>query len=80
MSFDIVFLLEAKQYFNLTVPGFNVYSNVSRVGQHRGGVVMLLKCKLTGIINVDTDSEGQIWITILWWPNQKIGGVYISPK
>lgn len=81
MTFDIVFLLEAKQYFSLTVPRFNVYANVSRVGQHRGGVVMLVKCKLTDdIINVDTGSEGQIWITMSWWPDQKIGGVYIPPS
>lgn len=83
MSFDIVFLLEAKQNFNSTVPGFDVYTNVSRVGQHRGGgVVMLVRCILTDdIINVDTDSEKHIWITMSWWPNQKIGEVYVySPK
>ena len=41
---------------------------------------MLVKCELTDdIVNIDTDSEGQIWITMSWCPNQKIGGVY-SPK
>ena len=30
------------------------------------------------ILNVDTDSEGQIWMTMSRWPNTKIG-VYIPP-
>lgn len=45
LQFNIVWLLETKKYFNLNVPGFNIYRNVSR-GQHRGGV-MFVKSKLS---------------------------------
>ena len=81
MGFDIVFILESKKFFNLTVPGFGVYANVSREGYNRGGVVMLVKCKLlSDVLSVNTDSEGQIWIVMSWWPSLKIGGIYIPPE
>lgn len=32
LKFDIVWILEAKKYFNLNVPGFTVYENISREG------------------------------------------------
>ena len=43
LGFDIVWLLETKYYFNVQVPGFTIYHNVSREGYHRGGVMMLVK-------------------------------------
>lgn len=81
LKFDIVWISEAKKYFNSSVPGFSLYKNVSREGQHRGGVVMLVKSKLAeSISRVDTDTEGQIWVVFFWWPNMKLGGVYIPPE
>lgn len=47
MVYDIVWLLETKMCFNLTVPGFNVYLNASSGGKHRIGVVALVKGWLT---------------------------------
>ena len=80
-DFDIVFLLETKMYFNINIPGFDVYANVSQHGQHRGGVVMLVKCALSSDVSyVDTDDEGQIWVTLLGSPRIKIGGVYVPPE
>lgn len=67
-------------YFNLTVPGFNLYTNASREGQHRGGVVMLVKSKLARYVTqVDATEEGQIWVVLSWLPKVKLGGVYIPP-
>ena len=43
--------------------------------------MMLVKSKLAeSISRVDTDTEGQIWITFSWWLNMKLGGVYIPPE
>ena len=47
LSYDIVRLLETKKYFHLYVLGFSVYTNVSRSGPHRGGVLMLVASWLT---------------------------------
>lgn len=81
LKFDIVWILEAKKYFNSSVPGFTLYRNVSREGQHRGGIVMLVKSKLAeSISRVDTETEGQMWVVFSWWPNMKLGGVYIPPE
>lgn len=78
---DIIWLLETKKYFQLNVPGFSVYTNVSRSGPHRGGVVMLIARWLTEYVSrVDTDVEGQIWLQLSWWPNVNLGGVYIPPE
>ena len=41
---------------------------------------MLVKSSLADDINqVDTDTEGQIWIVLSKWPSLKLGGVYIPP-
>ena len=75
-GYDLVWLLETKKYFHLNVPGFSVYANVSRSGQHRGGIVMLVKRWLTEYVSrIDTEAEGQIWIQLSWWPHLKLGGV-----
>lgn len=67
-------------YFNLTVPGFNLYTNASREGQHRGGVVMLVKSNLARYVTqVDATEEDQIWVVLSWLPKVKLGGVYIPP-
>ena len=81
MDFDIVFILESKMYFNLNVPGFTIYTNVSSAGKHRGGVIMMLKSRLSNdVLSVNTDNEGQIWLTMSWWPSLKFGGIYIPPN
>ena len=38
-GFDVVWLLESKEYFHVSVPGFMVYCNISakRYGQRRSG-------------------------------------------
>ena len=55
LNFDIVWILQAKKYVNSSVPGFIFYKNVSREGQHRCGIVMLVKNKLAeSISSVDT--------------------------
>lgn len=80
LKYDIVWILEGKKYFHLNVPGFDIYKNVSRVGQYRGGVVMLVKSSLVhDIKQVDTGAEGQIWVELSKWPNLKLGGIYIPP-
>lgn len=81
LKFDIVWILESKMYFELNVPGFNIYRNVSREGHHRGGVVMLVKSKLMdSVLQVDTKEEGQIWVVLSCLPALKLGGVYIPPS
>ena len=83
LGFDIVWILETKKHFNVQVPGFTVYENVSREGYHRGGVMMLVKHKiLDSIVEVDTNTEGQIWIVLDRHGTQtvKVGGVYIPPE
>ena len=50
INFDLVWILEAKKYYSLSVPGFSVYRNDSKVGQKRGGVVLLLRSYLNQYI------------------------------
>ena len=58
LEYDIVWILEAKNYFNLSVPGVITYKNVSSRGHRRGGVMMFLKDWLTqDIMNVGTNIE-----------------------
>ena len=83
LDFDIVWILESKKYFNLQVPGFFIYQNVSREGHHRGGVIMLVKQKYVNyIMEVDTNTEGQIWAILAKKGSSmvKVGGVYIPPE
>ena len=81
LGFDIVWLLETKKYFNVQVPGFVVYQNVSKEGYHRGGIMMLVKYTILDcIVQVDTNTEGQIWIVLEQCGTMKVGGVYIPPE
>ena len=80
LNYDIVWLLETKQYFNLNVPGFIAYTNVSKSGTHRGGVVLLIKHKIAELVsNIDREVEDQIWIELSCLPSVKLGGIYIPP-
>ena len=77
----MVWILETNKYFNLNVPGFDIYRSDSRVGQHRGGVVMFVKSSLASDIKyMDMDTDGQIWAVLTQWPNSKLGGIYIPPS
>ena len=79
-DYDIVWILETKTYFHLSVPGFMVYRNVSPTGMNRGGVVMLVKNRLKDFIcNVNMEVDGQIWIVLSFLITVKLGGVYIPP-
>ena len=72
--------METKQYFNLNVPGFIAYTNVSKSGTHRGGVVLLIKHKIAELVsNIDREVEDQIWIELSCLPSVKLGGIYIPP-
>ena len=58
-TFDIIWFSESKTYFNLSVPGFMVYGNVSPVGMKRGGVAMLVKHKQKDFISsVNMEMDG----------------------
>ena len=61
LPFHLVWLLETKTCRNISVPGFKVFSNPSRLGDHRGVIIMLLKQALVEFVrNVDMSVEGQI--------------------
>lgn len=54
---------------------------MSKEGQHKRSVVMLVKSKLAESISlIDTDMEDQIWVVLSLWPSLKMGGMYIPPK
>ena len=71
---------ETKTYFNLSVPGFDAYKNVSAAGMVRGGVVMLMKSYLRKFVKeVNMGTEGQIWLVLSFLTSVTLGGVYIPP-
>ena len=77
---DIVWISETKKCFNVSVPGFRVYYNMSKSGAHRGGIMVLIKDSLLEYVKcIDMDTEGQIWITLTFLVTFKLGGVYIPP-
>ena len=81
LPFHLVWLLETKTSRNISVPGFKVFSNPSRLGEHRGGIIMRLKQALVKFVrNVDMSVEGQIWVKFWCFPNINFGGVYIPPE
>ena len=80
LKFDIIWLLEIKSTLQRSVPGFNVYVNKSKEGEHRGGIMMLVKCVwVQYITRIDMETEGQIWIEMSCFPGLKLGGVYVPP-
>ena len=80
-SYDIIWILETKQVQTLDVPGFLVYHNVSLHGNHRGGVMLLVKHEFQNyVLNVNLNLESQIWFELSCYPNTQFGGVYIPPE
>ena len=78
---DMVWLSETKKCFNVSVPGFRVFYNISRSGAHRGGIMLLIRDRLLEYVKcVDMNTEGQIWVTLTFLVTYKLGGVYIPPE
>lgn len=81
LGFHVIWLLETKTACNFSVPGYYVYQNPSGLNAKRGGIAMLLKCFLIDYVKeIDTGTEGQIWLELSCYPDYKFGGVYIPPK
>ena len=79
-DFDIIWILETKQIQSASVPGFLVYQNESRHGNHRGGIILLVKYSLQKFItNINLTLESQIWLELSCFPNTRFGGVYNPP-
>lgn len=51
LTFHIIWLLETKTNAYINVPGFSVYSNNSKQGQHHGGIMMLVKSSWVRFVN-----------------------------
>ena len=80
-NYDIIWILETKQVQTPTVPGFLVYHNASRHGNHRGGVMLLVKQIFHNyLVNVNLTLESQIWFELSCYPNTRFGGIYIPPE
>ena len=81
LNFDIIWLLEVKHASQSSVPGFDIYYNKSKRGEHRGGVMMLVKCSISKYITkVDMDTEDMVWLELSLCAGVKLGGVYIPPS
>ena len=79
-KFDVIWILETKHIKSTEISGFIPYHNPSTHGQHRGGILLLVKNYLRKYIqNVNMDFEGQIWLELSLYPNISFGGVYIPP-
>ena len=71
---------ETKICYNVSVPGFHVFYNPSKHGTHRGGIMLLIRDKLLDYVKcVDMNTEGQIWVSLVFIVTYKLGGVYIPP-
>lgn len=80
VQYDIIWLLKVRSVHQKTVPGFHVYNNKSRKGNHRGGVMLLVKCALMPYITrVDMDTDDMIWLELSLCAGVKLGGVYVPP-
>ena len=65
----------------MSVPGFRLFYNMSRIGAHRGGIMVLIKDRLLEYVKcIDMNTEGQIWLTLTFLVTYKLGGVYIPPN
>ena len=78
---DIIWILETKQIQSTNIPGFCVYYNGSHHGNHRGGVMLLIKQSFQNLIkNVNVSLESQIWLELSCVPNTRFGGIYVPPE
>ena len=79
-NFDILWILETKLIKSTEISGFISYYNPSAHGEHRGGILLLVKnCLRKYIQKVNMNYEGQIWLELSLYPTISFGGVYIPP-
>lgn len=79
-KFDLIWISEVKTGLIVTVPGFDVYSNIDNTNCNRGGIILLVKHRLKPYVScVDTSEPGQIWINLLCLNTVTLGGCYIPP-
>ena len=80
-QFDIVWILETKIIKTTKISGYIPYYKPSIHGEHRGGILLLVKNYLEKyILNVNTDFESQIWLELSIYPKISFGGIYIPPE
>ena len=81
LKFHVIWLLETKTSYCFNVPGFKVFQNPSKVNEKRGGVALLIKCSILKYVkNVDTTTEGQIWLELSCFASLVFGGGIYSPQ
>ena len=80
-EYDVIWILEVKQISSTRIPGFIVYYNPSKHGNHREGVMLLIKYEVQNYIkSVKLELESQIWIELSCYPDTYFGGLYSSPE
>ena len=79
-QYDVIWILETKLIKSTEISGFIPYYNRSVHGEHRGGILLLVKNYLKKyIVKVTTNLESQIWLELSIYPKISFGGVYIPP-
>ena len=77
----MVWLSDTKKCDDVKVPGFKEFYNKSKHGNHRSGIMLLIRSKLMEYVKyMDMKTEGQIWVTLAFLVTYKLGGVYIPPE
>ena len=75
-QFDVVWILETKMIKTTEISGFIPYYQPSRHGEHRGGILLLVKNYLEKyILNVNMNFESQIWLELSIYPKISFGGI-----
>jgi hypothetical protein len=75
-----MWISEVKTGMKVSIPGFITYHNVDVENCHRGGIILLVKHRLTPfILNVDVTAPSQIWIRFSFCKDLLLGGCYIPP-
>ena len=79
-QYDVIWILETKLIKSTKISGFISYYNPSAYGEHRGGILLLVKNYLEKyIVKVTTNLESQIWLELSIYPKTSFEGVYIPP-
>ena len=79
-QYDVIWILETKFIKSTEISGFIPYYNRSVHGEHRGGILLLVKNYLKKyIVKVTTNLESQIGLELSIYPKISFGGVYIPP-
>ena len=80
LGYDIIWITEIGGTLVKSIPGFDIYVNKSKQNDHRGGIMMLVKCSLAPFVTkVNMLIEGQIWMELSCCAGVRYGGVYIPP-